>query len=281
MAWDDGLQGRPLEIARSDSARLRVMAGPGTGKSFAMKRRIMRLIEDAGVPAEEILAVTFTRTAANDLKKELRDIGIEGADQIKAMTLHSFCFGLLNRQDVFERLGRNPRPMKSFTSHGSPQFELSPMLADLDLIADFGNKREKFKLIKAFEAGWAKKQDETLWVTNDTERQFRDALLRWLRNHNSMLIGELIPLSLQYLEGNPTSEVFDQFTHVVVDEYQDLNKAEQVLLDLLGGNGHISIVGDIDQSIYSFRYAHPDGIVDFDARHNEVGSVDFSVSGLI
>lgn len=64
------------------------------------------------VKPEKILAVTFTRTAAGDLKKKLQQ-GIAGAEKIHAMTLHSFCFGLLNRKDVFDRLQRRPRRLKT------------------------------------------------------------------------------------------------------------------------------------------------------------------------
>lgn len=71
MSWNTDLTGAYLQIAQSTSSRLRVMAGPGTGKSFAMKRRIARLIEVDKVDPGRILAVTFTRTAAADLKREL------------------------------------------------------------------------------------------------------------------------------------------------------------------------------------------------------------------
>lgn len=267
MPWSDGLTGKSLDIAKSQAPRLRVMAGPGTGKTFAMKRRIIRLIEDEAVSSKEILAVTFTRTSANDLKKELKDLGIPGAEQIQAMTLHAFCFGLLNQKEVFESLGRHPRPLKTFNSNGSPQFELSPLLCDLDLEGTFGDKRSKAKRIRAFEAGWARKQNENIWAPTNEDRAFKTALEKWLKSHGSMLIGELVPLALSYLEENPASTVFDQYKHIVVDEYQDLNKAEQLLIDTLGKKSHLSIVGDVDQSIYSFRYAHPDGITDFKNRH--------------
>ncbi|MGZ5553563.1 MAG: UvrD-helicase domain-containing protein, partial [Chthoniobacterales bacterium] len=78
MSWDTNLTGEHLAIAASASPRLRVMAGPGTGKSFAMKRRIARLIEVDGVDPERVLAVTFTRTAARDLERELNDMGVPG-----------------------------------------------------------------------------------------------------------------------------------------------------------------------------------------------------------
>lgn len=269
MSWNDNLEGEVLKIASSRSRRIRVMAGPGTGKSYAMKKRIMRLIEDEKIEPEKILAVTFTRTAANDLKKELQQ-GIAGAEKIHAMTLHSFCFGLLNRKDVFDKLQRIPRPLKTFNSKGSPQFELSPLLADLDLVQNFGNKRAKFKIIKAFEAAWARTQEESLWLKDEQDRLFHNEIDRWLKMHGSMLIGELVPLALRYLQDNPASDIFDKYSHIVVDEYQDLNKAEQTLIDLLGEQSSISIVGDIDQSIYGFRYANFNGIEDFLTRHNSV-----------
>lgn len=267
MSWKDNLIGEALKIAESPAARLRVMAGPGTGKSFAMKRRIMRLIEE-GVEPDRILAITFTRVAASDLKKELHDLGIEGAEKINAMTLHAFCFGLLNQKDVFQKVGRIARPLKSFTKKGYPQFEISPLLADLDLQGAF--KRSKFKLIKAFEAAWAKNQNSSVWAALPIEELFEKELIKWLKSHNAILIGELVPLTLKYIENNPASNIFDRYSQIVVDEYQDLNKAEQVLIDRLGHKCAISIVGDIDQSIYSFRYAHPEGIIDFGYRHQGV-----------
>lgn len=269
MSWNANLEGAAFEIANSKSKRLRVMAGPGTGKSYAMKKRIMRLLEEEKVKPETILAVTFTRTAANDLKKELQE-GIPGAEKIHAMTLHAFCFSLLNRKDVFDQLQRKPRPLKTFNSKGSPQFELSPLLADLNLIQNFGNKRARFKIIKAFEAAWARTQTENLGFKDEQDRLFHTELERWLKTHDSMLIGELVPLTLRYLQDNPASDIFDKYSHIIVDEYQDLNKAEQTLLDLLAERGSISIVGDVDQSIYSFRYANFDGIKDFSSRHENV-----------
>lgn len=263
MAWNDGLTGTALDIAASTSSRLLVMAGPGTGKSFAMKRRILKLIEIDKIAPEKILALTFTRTIAEDLKNELHNLGIENATSIKAMTLHAFCFSLLSKKRVFDILCRIPRPLKSFTSKSSPQFEISPLLADLDLIGEFGNKREKFSSIKAFEAAWARQQDDTPNDDIGRDTIFKNALINWLKEHDSILLGELIPLTLEYLKNNPLNKVFGEFSHIIVDEYQDLNKAEQVLIDLIGKKCNISVVGDVNQSIYSFRYAHPDGIMDF------------------
>jgi len=82
-----------------------------------------------------------------------------------------------------------------------------------------------------------------------------------------MLIGELVPEALRFLRNNPASNARTAFDHVIVDEYQDLNRAEQELVDLLVGNGATAIVGDVDQSIYRFRYANPEGIEEFRQKH--------------
>jgi superfamily I DNA/RNA helicase len=76
-----------------------------------------------------------------------------------------------------------------------------------------------------------------------------------------MLIGELVPETLRYLRNNPASAALEMHDHIVVDEYQDLNRAEQELIDVLSVGKHLSIIGDVDQSIYRFRYANPDGIL--------------------
>lgn len=89
---------------------MRVVAGPGTGKTFALMWRIARLLEQGAQP-NRILAVTFTRTAANDLVEKLAALGVPGADQVSAKTLHSLCFGMLSRAAIFQSLGRVARPL--------------------------------------------------------------------------------------------------------------------------------------------------------------------------
>ena len=124
MPWDNDLDrgSAAYRFASDESKTIRVVAGPGTGKSFGLKRRVARLLEQGQNP-KRILAVTFTRTAAKDLKKEIASIGIPGAEKVVAKTLHSFCFGLLQKKDIIASTGRYPRPMLDF--------EQKPMLYDI------------------------------------------------------------------------------------------------------------------------------------------------------
>lgn len=115
MPWDDGLapESAVYAIAAADARRVRVLAGPGTGKSFAMKRRVARLLE-VGVPPERILPVTFTKVAAEDLHRELVQMDVEGAGALQATTLHSLALRRLMRAHVLAATGRIPRPLNDF-----------------------------------------------------------------------------------------------------------------------------------------------------------------------
>jgi DNA helicase-2/ATP-dependent DNA helicase PcrA len=252
MGWADGiLEGTPTySIVSSTSQRIRVVAGPGTGKSFAMKRRVARLLEEGCDPIK-ILPVTFTRIAAEDLHRELVGMDVPGSAQLKAVTLHSLALRVLMRNHVLDATGRTPRPLNDF--------ELQPLISDL--MNAHGGKKQVKKLRQAYEAAWARLQTEAPgYVVNGADAAFQGDLISWLRFHRAMLIGEVIPQLYQYLKSNPAAGERAEFSHILVDEYQDLNKAEQGVIELLSGAAEVCIVGDDDQSIYSFKHAHPDGI---------------------
>ena len=256
--WDVDLAGPARRIAELNHTPIRVRAGPGTGKTFALMRRVARLLQD-GATASRMLVCTFTRTAAKDLEGELADLGVDGATAVRSGTLHAFCFGLLGREDVLEATGRVPRPLLAI--------EERFLLEDLN-DAEFGNLHDRKRRLQAFNAAWARLQSETPgWPADPIDQSFQRELSEWLRFHEAMLIGELVPESLRYLRENPASQHRGVFEHVLVDEYQDLNRAEQELLDLLAEAGHLIVIGDEDQSIYSFKLAHPEGISTFDQSH--------------
>ena len=269
MTWNIGLdENSPAyNFACNDQRIIRVMAGPGTGKSFGLKRRVARLIEN-GVDPKRILAVTFTRTAAADLKREIQSLDIPGSTDVVAQTLHSLCFKILNRRDILETTGRFPRPML--------QHEVKAMLYDLDNNEVFGGVKVKKKRIQAFEAAWARLQhEEPGYALNEVDLLFERSLKDWLIFHRSMLIGEMVVETLNYLRNNPACPERNWYEHVLVDEYQDLNKAEQVLITLLRGEGSLAVIGDDDQSIYSFKHAHPEGIRSFNEEFSDSISINF------
>jgi DNA helicase-2/ATP-dependent DNA helicase PcrA len=251
--WYDGLTDTQRQIAEDPRTPLHVLAGPGTGKTLAMMRRVARLLEE-GVLPDDILAISFTRTAAMDLKEQLNKLGVAGADRVCASTLHSFCFSILNTKAVFGRTQRVPRPLLSYEKR----------CLELDLKNRFGGLKAVRKLLSAYEAAWARLQtDVPGGPSNEVDEEFHVAAIDWLSYHRTVLIGELIPLTFNFMQQNPVADVIPRFGHVLVDEYQDLNRAEQELIDLLSSFGTLTVMGDDCQSIYSFKYANPEGIRSF------------------
>lgn len=266
MVWDDGLLGPHRNIGACNERFLRVLAGPGTGKTFAFIRRVARLLED-GIDPNRILVTTFTRTAAQDLREQLAQMDAPGRNDVETGTLHSLCFRILGRAEVLEITGRVPRPIITFERSKILRYEGQPLVEDLDN-QQFGGRRSRTRLVRAYEAGWARLlSDVPGWPQDQVDRNFHTDLVRWLRFHQAILIGEIVPQTLVYLRMNPGAPERARFDHVVVDEYQDLNRAEQALLDLLAGGNALAVVGDNNQSIYRFKYAHPEGILDFGDHH--------------
>jgi AAA domain len=268
VPWDEGLDkaGIAFQIASAAGNRIRVIAGPGTGKSDAMKRRVARLLEEK-VPPEKVLAVTFTRVAAEDLHRELQKLDVPGCEELEGQTLHGLAMRILARQHVLNSVGRTPRPLNNF--------EQKAMYSDIAPLT--GGKKKCKALVEAYEAAWARSQgDEPGFPATDEEKAFQKILIDWHLFHKSMLIGEVIPYLVRYLKDNPAADEHSEFDHVLADEYQDLNKAEQTAIAYLSEAAHICLVGDDDQSIYSFKSAHPDGIRQWKTIH--AGCSDFEMA---
>ncbi len=268
--WGDSLEGQAKEIVESESPRLCVQAGPGTGKSFCMTRRLLRLIQQKRVQPHQILAVTFTRTAATDLRKALEGTLGEKYRSFRASTLHSLCFNIVEEQRFLEVRQRNPRFLLTVTKAGCLNFEAAPMLSDLKAEnADYKGAREQSKQIKEYEAMWAKQQADPLGTPGDgLVAAYGTSLLNWLKFHKGMLVGELVKEAYEFMSAEPDSLWRKKFKAILVDEYQDLNKLDQSLIDLLCQEADTiaSVVGDLDQSIYSFRCAHPEGLQEYAAK---------------
>jgi superfamily I DNA/RNA helicase len=271
MAWDEGISGVQKEIAQSPSKLISVLAGLGTGKTtYGLMRRVAYLLEH-GVDAASILLITFTRNAAGDLKDKLLDLGVLGADNVRACTLHSFCLQLLNDEAVFHETRRHPRMLLDH--------ERDLMLRDLP--GDWGTLHERKRKLLEYVAGWDTGRAAHPGLAELPEdRAFEQEVLAWLRHHHAMLIGEVVPIAYNYLVNDPLNEGRTQYAHVIVDEYQDLNFIEQRLVDLISfdDDTSICIVGDDDQSIYGFRHALPQGILDFRQREG-IKNFSINVSG--
>jgi superfamily I DNA/RNA helicase len=207
---------------------------------------------EEGVDGERILLLSFTRVAAADLRDKIAALDAPGVERVRATTLHGYCFSLLQRESVLAITGRIPRILLAH--------EVDLMLRDVG--GDLGNIHQRRRRLEAFVAGWARGEEDYPGVAgNEEDRDFGNAVILWLRTHKAMLIGEVVPEAYRYLSTNPAAEELRAFDHIIVDEYQDLNALEQELLEVLAVNASLCVAGDDDQSIYSVRYANPEGIL--------------------
>jgi DNA helicase II / ATP-dependent DNA helicase PcrA len=119
--------------------------------------------------------------------------------------------------------------------------------------------KDRRRLVSAFEAAWARQQtDEPGQPVPGLDQAFQNAFLGSLRWHKAMLVGEVVPIALSYLRNNPQASERRGYDHVLVDEYQDLNRAEQEVLNKLSAEANLAVIGDDDQSIYAFKWANPE-----------------------
>ena len=131
--------------------------------------------------------------AAEDLQREMMQIGVTGCEEIRGSTLHASGMRILSRQSVLEATARVARPLN--------RFEIEPLLYDLP--AEFGNKRAREKRIRAYEAAWSRLQHEQPgYAVDSLDQRFESDLIAWLRFHQGMLIGEIVPQLYQYLRNN-------------------------------------------------------------------------------
>jgi superfamily I DNA/RNA helicase len=248
--WLVGIEGEHLiQLIESDAPVIAVVAGPGSGKTTGIKRRVQRLVEGDGVDPERIFVGTFTRAITRDLQAAL-------GERLRVSTIHSLALRLL-RENPVAFAGRNPRFLL--------KFEENAMLYDVGQeMPEGGDQRARRRLLQRTQSSRAER-------TALPDARFAGLVDEWLRQHGGMLIGDVVPVALDGLVAGDIPALFD---HVIIDEYQDLTAAEHELVERIWTrNGSLVVLGDDDQSIYSFRFNHPGGITDFADRWRE-GDVD-------
>lgn len=243
-----------------------IAAGAGSGKTRVLTHRIAYLIEEKGVNPWNILAITFTNKAANEMKTRVQDLVGPDADQIWVATFHAMCARILRREA--EHIGYS----KNFTivDTADQQTLIKQILKDLNLDGDKYN----YKTILAYID--QKKNDA---VTPDQALEEADSYIETMyakvfanyqqrmKRSNAMDFNDLILLTVNLLKSNRQVRQFYQhkFQYIHVDEYQDTNQSQYELVQLLAGLlSNVCVVGDGDQSIYGWRGANMENILNFE-----------------
>ena len=263
MHWDEGLLDDQREAASHIGCHARLLAGPGTGKTLTLTRRVAYLVTEKEIPPNQILAVTFTRAAAFELRNRIADIlGAQQTELPRIATLHAFALRQLLRNS--QHIDWIPRPLRIADDWEERYIILEDLKAILAYNLD--TIRERFNLLSA---DWQTlNADEENWEDRFADPRFLGA---W-RQHGEVfgytLRSELVYQLKRALEQTEEFSLESNYLHLLVDEYQDLNRCDLAVIFAIRDKGvEVFAAGDDDQSIYGFRYAHPEGIRRFDREY--------------
>jgi DNA helicase-2/ATP-dependent DNA helicase PcrA len=253
------------EAVLSSEGPVLILAGAGSGKTRVITHRIAYLLLEKGVPADAILAVTFTNKAAGEMRSRVEELlkGRPLASWIS--TFHSLCVRILRREAAAAGLPRD------FVIYDEDD-QLSAVrdaLRALDLSEKLHPPRRLLGRISALKnSGRDPEAASSDSIADQTFASVAERYARALESARAVDFDDLLLRTVKLLTGNPAvRERFQRrFQYLLVDEYQDTNRAQYEIVRLLTGDGgNVTVVGDEDQSIYSWRGANISNILDFES----------------
>ena len=276
----DELSPRQREAVQHENGPLLIVAGPGSGKTRVMAHRVAYLITERDVAPWRILAVTFTNKAARELRERCNSLVPESADALQVRTFHSFCAQVLRMFPESAGL----EPGYSIYDDDDQARTIRRVLDELEidqkqfppraLMAAISDSKNRMIGPDAFASTTESYREE---VAARVYERYEAAL----KAANSVDFDDLLLKVFRMLEGNADlrEQYQDRYEYLLVDEFQDTNPLQFHIARLLsGGHRNICVVGDPDQSIYSWRNADPSNLVDFQSTYADATVVTLDQS---
>ena len=271
----DGLNREQQQAVQHTEGPLLILAGAGSGKTKVLTVRIAYLLAQ-GVNPYEILAITFTNKAAKEMKSRVEGLVGDVANRIWLSTFHSFCAKFL-RFELDNFLGYN----RNFTIYDTSDSQVVIKAALKALNLD-----DKYYPVGAMISAISDAKNKLMFAS-DYRKQARDFYQqkvtdvyeyyeRELRKNNALDFDDLLLVAVKLLQSNAAvlEKYSKRFKYVMIDEYQDTNHAQYLLAYLLSSHWkNIAVVGDADQSIYAWRGADIQNILDFEKDYPNCTSI--------
>jgi DNA helicase II / ATP-dependent DNA helicase PcrA len=254
--------------AQTPSRYTRLIAGPGTGKSRTIEKRVSQLLQSGATP-DNIYVISFTRATCDELRERVVRFHLgtphaAAATQVCVSTLHALALRILRQANLLNRYPANPVMLDRWEQKH---------LYDKELATSLGCTPSRAAQIRlAHDAQWQTLNPNSIAQAQVTpaDRAAFNAFHGTRTNlYSCVLPGEVIYQCVENFQmGNLQAGQLPRIEHLIVDEFQDLNACDQEFVRILTTGGAVLFVaGDDDQSIYSFRHADPSGIVDFPNRY--------------
>lgn len=245
---------------------LLILAGAGSGKTRTITHRIAYMLEN-GVEPWSVLAITFTNKAAEEMKQRVISLVGPVAENMWISTFHSACLRILRRDA--ETIGYK-RDFSIYDTYDQKSL-VKQCISEMNLRDDMFPEREVLKNISRLKDSLITPEDYLNAVGSDYRKgkiaQVYELYQKKLRNNMAMDFDDIIMKTVELFRKDESVLEFyrKKFRYILVDEYQDTNKAQYVLIDLLAqGHRNICVVGDDDQSIYRFRGSDLRNILEFE-----------------
>ena len=276
MAFDlDSLNEPQREAVLATEGAVLVLAGAGSGKTRVITTRIVHLMRNRKVPSEQILAVTFTNKAANEMAQRVKAMSHGGGSGRPLIcTFHALGVRMLRR--TIQHLGYRP----NFVIYDDQdQLQLvRGLMEDGVFESDWMQPKDALFALQAAR-GQGLAASELLGHEHEPDRRLGRLLVAYedtLRRMNAVDFEDLLRLPLRVCRehAGPAQEFLGQFRYLMVDEYQDTNHAQYALVrEIARPHGNVCVVGDDDQSIYRWRGAEPENIQNFERDFSGVRTV--------
>ena len=267
MGLLDELNDKQYEAVTGTEGPYLVIAGAGSGKTKVLTHKIAYLIDEKNVKPWNILAITFTNKAANEMKERVKNLIGDIATDMWIGTFHSICVRILRK--FIDRIGFTSSFVIFDTSDQKTLIKqiLKSMNLDDKIFTD---KSVGYEISNAKNEMLEPEQYAVKSRGDFRKEQIADVYKIYqkrLHENNAIDFDDIINFTIKILMENPDVLEFysEKFKYVLVDEYQDTNKAQFTLVTLLASKyGNITVVGDNDQGIYSFRGADISNILNFE-----------------
>ena len=267
MSLLDGLNKEQYDAVVNTDGPCLVIAGAGSGKTKVLTHKIAYLIDEKHVAPWNILAITFTNKAANEMKQRVENLVGSIANDMWIGTFHAVCVKILRR--FIDRLGYetsfvifDTTDQKSLVKKIVKEMNLDDkMFSDRGVLTEIS--KAKNEMLEPDRFAVRAGNDFRLSKIAEIYKKYQQRL----KENNAVDFDDIINFTIKILENN--ADVLDYYTekfkYVLVDEYQDTNKAQFTLVTMLASKyGNITVVGDNDQGIYSFRGADISNILNFE-----------------
>ena len=262
-----GLNDKQYEAVVNTEGPCLVIAGAGSGKTKVLTHKIAYLIGEKNVKPWDILAITFTNKAANEMKERIANLVGDPAKDIWMGTFHSICVRILRR--FIDRIGFDTSFIIFDTS--DQKTLVKNCMKDLAIDDKLFNDRAVLSEISNAKNEMLEPDQYTLRANGDFRKEtiatVYELYQKRLKENNAIDFDDIINYTIKVLMENPDVLEYysNKFKYVLVDEYQDTNKSQFTLITLFASrNGNITVVGDNDQGIYSFRGADISNILNFE-----------------